>query len=57
MTHAASLARQALEHGVKCKSEFLISPGSEQIRATIARDGLTEVFTKVRCSSLVGSRV
>lgn len=46
MTHAASLARQALEHGVKCKSEFLISPGSEQIRATIARDGLTEVFAK-----------
>ncbi len=46
MTKSASLARQALEHGVKCKSEFLISPGSEQIRATIARDGLVETFAQ-----------
>ncbi len=28
MTHAASLAKQALDHGVKAKSEFLISPGN-----------------------------
>jgi hypothetical protein len=27
---------------------FTITPGSEQIRATIARDGLMDVFTKVR---------
>ncbi|HEU4952863.1 MAG TPA: aconitate hydratase [Holophagaceae bacterium] len=47
MERAASVARQALEHGLKAKSEFTISPGSEQIRATIARDGQMEVFTKV----------
>ncbi len=47
MTHASSLAKQALEHGVKAKSELLISPGSEQIRSTIARDGLVDLFTKI----------
>ncbi|MFN8010807.1 MAG: aconitate hydratase [Holophagaceae bacterium] len=47
MERAASLAKQALAHGLKAKSEFMISPGSEQIRATIARDGQMEVFTKV----------
>ncbi len=47
MERAASLAKQALAHGLKAKSEFMISPGSEQIRATIARDGQMEVFTQV----------
>jgi aconitate hydratase len=47
MERAASVAKQALAHGLKAKSEFTISPGSEQIRATIARDGQMEVFTKV----------
>ncbi len=35
----ASIARQALAKGLKAKSEFIISPGSEQVRATIERDG------------------
>jgi aconitate hydratase len=39
MSHAASIARDALDHGLKSKSIFTITPGSEQIRATIARDG------------------
>ncbi|HET8900293.1 MAG TPA: aconitate hydratase, partial [Holophagaceae bacterium] len=47
MERAASVARQALDHGVKAKSEFTISPGSEQIRATIARDGQMATFTEV----------
>ncbi|HET8715640.1 MAG TPA: aconitate hydratase [Holophagaceae bacterium] len=47
MERAASVARQALAHGLKAKSEFTISPGSEQIRATIQRDGQMEVFTNV----------
>lgn len=36
---------QALDKGLKAKSEFTITPGSEQIRATMERDGLTEIFT------------
>lgn len=47
MQRAASVARQALAAGIKSKVPFTITPGSEQIRATIARDGLMEVFTKV----------
>ena len=40
ITRAASIARQAAAKGLKAKSELLITPGSEQIRATIERDGL-----------------
>jgi aconitate hydratase len=40
ITRAASVARQAAAKGLKAKVELLISPGSEQIRATIERDGL-----------------
>lgn len=44
MSRAASIARDALSHGVKAKSLFYVTPGSEQIRATIARDGQLETF-------------
>ncbi|KAJ3346305.1 aconitate hydratase [Kappamyces sp. JEL0680] len=47
MTRSASLASQALKAGVKSKSAFNITPGSEQIRATITRDGQTDIFNKV----------
>ncbi|MGE0878020.1 MAG: aconitate hydratase [Acidimicrobiia bacterium] len=40
ITRAASIARQAAAKGLKAKSELLITPGSEQVRATIERDGL-----------------
>ncbi|KAI9804149.1 MAG: hypothetical protein M1825_001551 [Sarcosagium campestre] len=39
MSRAASIARDALDHGVKSKSLFTVTPGSEQIRATVERDG------------------
>ncbi|CAH8592410.1 unnamed protein product [Schistosoma intercalatum] len=47
MARAASLARQALDKGVKIKSQFFITPGSEQIRATIERDGITKIFQSI----------
>ena len=37
---AANIARQAAAHGLRVKSPLLITPGSEQVRATIERDGL-----------------
>ncbi|MEI7592213.1 MAG: aconitate hydratase [Actinomycetes bacterium] len=40
ITRAASIARQASAAGLTCKTELLITPGSEQVRATIERDGL-----------------
>ena len=44
MSRAASIARDALDHGVKAKSLFTVTPGSEQIRATIERDGQLETL-------------
>ncbi|MEI2706252.1 MAG: aconitate hydratase [Ilumatobacteraceae bacterium] len=40
ITRAASIARQAAAHGLTAKTELLVTPGSEQTRATIERDGL-----------------
>ncbi|SCU90314.1 LANO_0D08306g1_1 [Lachancea nothofagi CBS 11611] len=44
MSRAASIAKDAAAHGLKAKSLFTISPGSEQVRATIARDGQLQTF-------------
>ncbi|KAL5258929.1 hypothetical protein ACHWQZ_G009411 [Mnemiopsis leidyi] len=42
MTRSASIAKQAQSKGIKFKSLFTITPGSEQIRATIERDGIDQ---------------
>ncbi len=42
---AANVAKQALSKGLKAKSQFTITPGSEQVRATIERDGQLKTFT------------
>jgi len=47
MTRSASILRQALGHGLKTKSQYVVTPGSEQIRATIERDGLVDTFKEV----------
>ncbi|CAB4032546.1 aconitate hydratase, mitochondrial-like [Paramuricea clavata] len=44
MTRSASIAKQALDHGVQSKSLFTVTPGSEQIRATIERDAVAETL-------------
>lgn len=43
---STNIARQALSKGLKAKSEFKITPGSEQVRATIERDGQLQVLTE-----------
>lgn len=43
---AANIARQALSKGLKAKTQFTITPGSEQVRATIERDGQLQVLTE-----------
>ncbi|XP_049601956.1 aconitate hydratase, mitochondrial [Syngnathus scovelli] len=47
MGRAASLAKQALDKGMKCKAQFTVTPGSEQIRATIERDGYAKILSDV----------
>lgn len=44
MNRSVSVARQALKHGLKARSMFTVTPGSEQIRATIERDGQAETL-------------
>lgn len=44
---AASIARQAVSKGLKAKSQYTITPGSEQVRATIERDGQLKTLTDV----------
>ena len=41
---AASIAKQALSKGLKTKSQFTITPGSERVRATIERDGQLKIL-------------
>ncbi|MFY8025156.1 MAG: aconitate hydratase, partial [Sediminibacterium sp.] len=47
ISRAVSLARQAAEKGLKPKAEYTITPGSEQVRFTIERDGFLDVFDKI----------
>lgn len=44
ITRAASLAKQAVDAGLKTKSEFTVTPGSEQVRYTVERDGYLGIF-------------
>ncbi|XP_034487898.1 probable aconitate hydratase, mitochondrial [Drosophila innubila] len=46
MGRCASIAQDAIDHGLKATIPFNVTPGSEQIRATIERDGILEVFNK-----------
>ncbi|XP_017145145.1 probable aconitate hydratase, mitochondrial [Drosophila miranda] len=46
MGRCANIAKDALSHGLKSNIPFNVTPGSEQIRATIERDGMFEVFEK-----------
>ncbi len=47
LDRAASLARQAVAKKLKVKSEFTVTPGSEQIRFTVDRDGQLDDFEQM----------
>ena len=47
ISRAVSLAKQVSAKGLTMKSEYLITPGSEQVRYTIERDGFLEVFSQI----------
>jgi aconitate hydratase A / 2-methylisocitrate dehydratase len=44
---AAHVARQALQHGLKARTPFMITPGSDQIHNTIERDGQLQTLEKI----------
>jgi aconitate hydratase len=55
ITRAASIARQAAAHGLTAKTPLLITPGSEQVRATIERDGLLADFERIGATVLANA--
>lgn len=55
MTRAESLVKQAKAAGLKPKADFFVTPGSEQIRATIERDGIFETFAEAGSTVLANA--
>ena len=47
MDRAASVARQANEKNLKVKAQLIVTPGSEQVRYTIERDGQLKAFEDI----------
>ena len=50
ISRSASIAKQAVEKGLKTKADFTITPGSEQVRYTIERDGFIKTFNDLGAS-------
>ncbi|HEY8279086.1 MAG TPA: aconitate hydratase [Bdellovibrionota bacterium] len=46
ISRASDVAQQAIDHGMKSKSELFISPGSEQVFETVRRDGFLNTLEK-----------
>jgi aconitate hydratase len=44
MTRSVSIVKEAVKNGLKSNAKFIITPGSEQIRATIERDGILKTL-------------
>jgi aconitate hydratase len=55
MSRAASLAEQAREKGIKTKIPLLVTPGSEQIRSTIERDGQMDSLRSIGATVLANA--
>lgn len=55
MSRSASLAKQAQSKGTKAKIPLLVTPGSEQIRATIERDGQIEALKSIGATVLANA--
>lgn len=55
MTRSADLCKQALAAGLKVKVPFLVTPGSEQVRATIERDGIADIFREAGATVLANA--
>ena len=55
MSRAADVAQQASAHGVRSAVPFLVTPGSEQIRATIERDGQMQALGEIGATVLANA--
>ena len=50
ISRASSIAKQAIDKNIKPKAKYTITPGSEQVRYTIERDGLIDIFNEIGAS-------
>ncbi len=55
ITRAASIAREAAAKGLTARTKLMITPGSEQVRATIERDGLLAEFEALGATVLANA--
>jgi aconitate hydratase len=55
MRRAAHIAMQGSKAGLKAKSKFLVTPGSERVFQTIKRDGLVDTFGKIDATVLANA--
>jgi len=55
LTRAADVATQALAHGAKTRSTLWVTPGSEQIEATIERDGQMAALDRLGATVLANA--
>ena len=55
MSRSSSVAKQAESHGIKAKIPLLVTPGSEQIRSTIERDGQIETLQSIGATVLANA--
>src|SRR5574338_590476 len=55
MSRAASVAQQAKQKGIKAKIPLLVTPGSEQVRATIERDGQMQMLDEIGATVLANA--
>ena len=55
MSRSSSIAKQAEKHGIKAKIPLLVTPGSEQIRSTIERDGQIDTLKSIGATVLANA--
>ena len=55
MSRAADIASQASAHGIKAAVPLMVTPGSEQVRATIERDGQLQSLTDIDATVLANA--
>ena len=55
MSRSSSIAKQAEKYGIKAKIPLLVTPGSEQIRSTIERDGQIDTLKSIGATVLANA--
>ena len=55
MSRSADVAEQAKSHGIKSAVPFMVTPGSEQVRATIERDGQMQSLKDIDATVLANA--